>query len=93
MNSVGKCSLKKKFCQMIDEIKFNKRHILKSALFFNKISFKLIKSLFIDEFKEDIKTHKVKFINEKKDRVTVLHIENLTKPLYQVFPKRLVLTI
>ena len=32
---------------------------------------------------------KVKFINEKKDRVTVLHIENLTKPLYQVFLKRL----
>ena len=32
---------------------------------------------------------KVKLINEKKDRVTVLHIENLTKPLYQVFPKRL----
>ena len=25
---------------------------------------------------------KVKLINEKKDRVTVLHIENLTKPLY-----------
>ena len=50
---------------------------------------KLNKSLFIDEFKEDINTPKVKFINEKKDRVTVLHIENLTKPLYQVFPKRL----
>ena len=26
--------------------------------------------------------NKVKFINEKKDRVTVLHIENFTKPLY-----------
>ena len=50
---------------------------------------KLKKSLFIDEFKEDITGHKVKFINEKKDRVTVLHIENLTKPLYLVFPKRL----
>ena len=33
--------------------------------------------------------YKVKSINEKKDRVTVLHIENLTKLLYQVFPKRL----
>ena len=50
---------------------------------------KLNKSLFIDEFKEDMKSHKVKFINEKKDRVMVLHIENLTKPLYRVFPKRL----
>ena len=50
---------------------------------------KTCKSLFIDEFKEDVKSHKVKFINEKKDRVMVLHIENLTKPLCQVFPKRL----
>ena len=31
----------------------------------------------------------VKFINEKKGRVMVLHIENFTKPLYWVFPKRL----
>ena len=46
-------------------------------------------SLFIDEFKEVVNSHKVEFINEMKDRVTVLHIENLTKPLYQVFPKRL----
>ena len=46
-------------------------------------------SLFIDEFKEVVNRHKVEFINEMKDRVTVLHIENLTKPLYQVFPKRL----
>ena len=29
---------------------------------------------------------KGKYINEKKDRVTVMHIENFTKPLYQVFP-------
>ena len=50
---------------------------------------KTCKSLFIDEFKEDVKSHKVKFINEKKDREMVLHIENLTKPLCQVFPKRL----
>ena len=42
------------------------------------------KYLFIDEFKN---TYKVKFINEKKDRVMVGHIENLTKPLYRVFPK------
>ena len=28
------------------------------------------------------KVNKVKFINEKKDRVTVLHIENFTKLLY-----------
>ena len=55
----------------------------------NQIKNKLDKSLFIDEFKEDMKSHKVKFINEKKGRVTVLHIENLTRPLYQVFPKRL----
>ena len=47
------------------------------------------KALFIDEFKEEVTIHKVEFINEKKDRVTVLHVENLTKPLYQVFPKRL----
>ena len=49
------------------------------------------KSLFIDEFKKKHmhNIHKVKFINEKKDRVMVLHIENLTKPLYQVFPKSL----
>ena len=33
--------------------------------------------------------HKVEFINEKKDRVMVLNIENLTKPLYQVFLTRL----
>ena len=39
------------------------------------------------EFKEDSSSQKVKFINEKKDRVMVLHIENFTKPLYQVFPK------
>ena len=49
--------------------------------------------MFIDEFKEDVKSHKVKFINEKKDRVMVLHIENLTKPLCQVFPKRLDLNL
>ena len=42
---------------------------------------KFNKSLFIDEFKEE-QVKKVKFINEKKDRVTVLHIENFTKPLY-----------
>ena len=29
---------------------------------------------------------KGKYINEKKDRVMVMHIENFTKPLYQVFP-------
>ena len=29
---------------------------------------------------------KGKYINEKKDRVKVMHIENFTKPLYQVFP-------
>ena len=29
---------------------------------------------------------KGKYINEKKDRVTVMHIENFTKPLYGVFP-------
>ena len=49
-----------------------------------KFKAKVSKSLFIDEFKED-----VKFINGEKDRVMVLHIENLTKPLYLVFPKRL----
>jgi hypothetical protein len=31
--------------------------------------------------------HKGKYINEKKDRVMVMHIENFTKPLYQVFQK------
>ena len=51
---------------------------------------KLNKSPFIDEFKEDIKWQKVKFINEKKGRVTVLHIENLTKPLYWLFLKDLI---
>ena len=50
---------------------------------------KLNKSLFIDEFKEK-QVNKVKFINEKKDRVTVLHIENLTKLLYLVLPKTLI---
>ena len=29
---------------------------------------------------------KGKYINEKKDRVKVMHIENFTKPLYRVFP-------
>ena len=53
------------------------------------VTFKFNKSLFIDEFIEDISSNKAKFINEKKDRVTVLHIENLTKPLYRVFSKRL----
>ena len=37
-------------------------------------------SLFIIVF------HKGKYFNEKKDRVMVMHIENFTKPLYQVFP-------
>ena len=56
---------------------------LGSAILFNQNKNKMLnKSLFIDEFKEDMKSHKVKFINEKKDRVTVLHIENLTKLLY-----------
>jgi hypothetical protein len=36
--------------------------------------------LFINVFQEG------KYINEKKDRVMVMHIENFTKPLYQVFP-------
>ena len=65
---------------------------LKSAMLFfhlNSSKLKICKSLFIDEFKEEVKSNKVKFINEKKDRVMVLHIENLTKPLCQVFPKRL----
>ena len=35
-------------------------------------------SLFIIVF------HKVKYINEKKDRVMVMHIENFTKPLFLV---------
>ena len=63
---------------------------MKSAFFF-KTNFKhnYDKSLFIGGFKEETCCHKVKSINEKKDRVMVLHIENLTKPLYQVFPKRL----
>ena len=56
---------------------------------FFQLTLKFNKSLFIDEFIEDISSHKVKFINEKKGRVMVLHIENLTKPLYRVFPKRL----
>ena len=51
------------------------------------ISF-LIKSLFINEFISR-KTQQVEFINEKKDRVTMKNIENFIKPLYQVFPKRL----
>ena len=37
-------------------------------------------SLFIIVF------HKGKYINEKKDRVMVMHIENFTKLLYGVFP-------
>ena len=37
-------------------------------------------SLFIIVF------HKGKYINEKKDRVMVMYIENFTKPLYRVFP-------
>ena len=45
--------------------------------------------MFIGGFKEEFDSHKVKSINEKKNRVTVLHIENLTKSLYLVFPKRL----
>ena len=48
--------------------------------------FKLNKSLFIDEF-QSRKCHVVEFSNEKKDREMVLNIENLTKPLYQVFHK------
>ena len=47
------------------------------------------KALLIDEFKEEVMLHKVEFINENKDRVMVLHIENLTKPLYWLFLKRL----
>ena len=35
--------------------------------------------------------HKGKYINEKKDRVTVMHIENFTKPLYLVFPTDLLI--
>ena len=63
---------------------------MKSA-FFIKTNFKhnYNKSLFIGGFKEEASCHKVKSINEKKDRVMVLHIENFTKPLYQVFLKDL----
>ena len=43
----------------------------------------------MDEF-HSRKCHKAKFIYEKKDRVMVRHIENLTKPLYQVFHKDLI---
>ena len=39
----------------------------------------LYNSLFISVF------HQEKNINEKKDRVMVMHIENITKPLYRVF--------
>ena len=35
-------------------------------------------SLFISLFQEG------KYVNEKKDRVMVMHIENFTKPLFQV---------
>ena len=38
-----------------------------------------ILSLFINVF------HKGKYVNEKKDRGTVMHIENFIKPLYRVF--------
>ena len=62
---------------------------LKSVVQFELKQIQSKQALFIGEFKEDMKIHKVKFINEKKDRVMVLHIENLTKPLYRVFPKRL----
>ena len=34
-------------------------------------------------------SHKIEFINEKKDRVMVMHIENFNKPLYRVFYIRL----
>ena len=37
-------------------------------------------SLFIIIFQEG------KYTNEKKDRVTMMHIENFIKPLYSVFP-------
>ena len=37
-------------------------------------------SLFIIIFQQG------KYANEKKDRVMVMHVENFTKPLYQVFP-------
>ena len=47
-----------------------------------------IKSLFINEFISR-KSQQVEFINEEKDRVTMKNIENFIKPLYQVFPKRL----
>ena len=62
---------------------------LKSVVQFELKQIQSKQALFIGEFKEDMKIHKVKFINERKDRVMVLHIENLTKPLYRVFPKRL----
>ena len=63
---------------------------LKSVVQFELKQIQSKQALFIDEFKEDMKIHKVKFINEKKDRVMVLHIENLTKPLYRVFQKDLI---
>ena len=60
---------------------------LKSVVQFESKQIQSKQALFIGEFKEDMKIYKVKFINEKKDRVMVGHIENLTKPLYRVFPK------
>ena len=57
-----------------------KMHI-KSAILVNIKKIKFNKSLFIDKLQSRT-CHKVKFINEKKDRVRVMHIENFTKPLY-----------
>ena len=36
---------------------------------------------------------KVEFINEKIDRVMMMHIENFIKPLFQFFPKTLFYSI
>ena len=54
----------------------------------SKYFFFFLKSLFINEFLSKA-SQQVEFINEKNDRVRMMHIENFIKPLYQVFPKRL----
>ena len=51
----------------------------------------MLKSIEIEIFKDAVSLfisvfQKGKYINEKKDRVRVMQIENFTKPLYQVFP-------
>ena len=71
------CSWKVEVSNMIVPIIFPK---FKAVMLINNINDVIYESLFIIIFQEG------KYINEKKDRVTMMHIENFIKPLYLVFP-------